>query len=169
MAPLKTPFWRFAIISLMLWALPLQWLASAANLPCARLVHGKTEVALGSSAQALAPQDQPVVIAPIHGHHHTAHSDEKHAAHEGDEGPSGHKGHEAQQGHDSHESDASATAHAHSQCAGAGHCCVGMALIAPALPDFDRPSAAQQSAALAQQHGTPLLSGPDRPPQTHAA
>jgi hypothetical protein len=151
MAPLKTPFWRCAVISLLLWALPLQWLASAATLPCAGEVHAKGEVAPVSGAQAPTPFAQPVVLAPAHGHQHGAHSDETHAAHQG------------------HEDEAGTSAHAHTQCAGAGHCCLSMALTTPAMPDFARRSALQQCAALAQPHRTPLLSGPDRPPQTHAA
>jgi hypothetical protein len=154
MAPLKTPLWRYAIISLLLWALPLQWLASAATLPCAAEVHAKGDVALVSVAQTLTPFAQPAVIAPAHGHQHDAQSNEKHAAHEGHEG---------------HDADAGTSAPAHTQCAGAGHCCLSMALVAPAMPDFARRSASQQCAALAQPHRTPLLSGPDRPPQTHAA
>ena len=165
MAPLKTPFWRCAIISVLLWALPLQWLAAAATLPCAGEVHAKGEVALVSVAQTHTPFAQPVVLALAHGpqqddqhdDQHDLQSDETHAAHEG------HQGHQGTAG------DAEASAHAHTKCAGAGHCCLNMALIAPAMPDFAQRSASQQCAALAQQHRTPLLSGPDRPPQTHLA
>ena len=164
MAPLKTPFWRCAIISVLLWALPLQWLASAATLPCAGDVHARGEVALVSIAQTQTPFAQPVVLAPAHGHQHNDQhdfqSDETHAAH------ADHQGHQDHQGH---EADAGASAHAHTKCAGAGHCCLNMALTAPAMPDFAQRSASRQCAALAQQHRTPLLSGPDRPPQTHLA
>ena len=173
---MKTPFWRCAIISLLLWALPVQWLAAAASLPCA----GHTEA-----------QDEALAVTVAMPHEARGHEQEHalqgepqqlHQQEHGQQGQHGHNG----PGHDlgsvalAHaDADAdtgamsaqnsSASGHSHAQCATAGHCCPSAALLPAAMPDFAQRSAPAQFALLAQSHLAPLLSGPDRPPQTQLA
>ena len=179
---MKTPFWRCAIISLLLWALPVQWLAAAASLPCA----GHTEA-----------QDEALAVTVAMPHEARGHEQEHalqgepqqlHQQEHGQQGQYGHNGRGHDHGlvpahgpvalaHADADTDTgamsaqngSASGHSHAQCATSGHCCPSAALLPAAMPDFALHSAAAQFAPLTQPHRPPLLSGPDRPPQTQLA
>ena len=178
---MKTPFWRCAIISLLLWALPVQWLAAAASLPCA----GHAQTTGEALAMAVAHE------ARGHEQKHALQGEPQqiHQQEHGQQGQQGQHGHNGP-GHDhglvpahgavalAHaEADTgamsaqngSASGHSHAQCATSGHCCPSAALLPAAVPDFAMHSAAAQFAPLTQPHRPPLLSGPDRPPQTPLA
>ena len=166
---MKRPVWRCAIISLLLWALPLQWLA-AASPPCAGHANAQGEASVLVETPSLHKvQGAPAEPGPAHHHppqdahqphqHHQHHQTEQAQYLEHGESPA----------HGSmlmvHDV---ASADSHAQCASAGHCCTSAALLPAALPDFAQRGAAVQCAPLAQPHRTPLLSGLDRPPQTHS-
>ena len=182
---MKTPFWRCAIISLLLWALPVQWLAAAASLPCA----GHTEAQGEALALAVAHEE------PGYEQEHALQG-EPQQLHQQEHGQKGQKGQKGQQGHNGPGHDhgllpahdgpvalahadtdtgamsaqnGSISGHSHAQCATSGHCCPSAALLPAAMPDFALHSAAAQFAPLTQPHRPPLLSGPDRPPQTPLA
>jgi hypothetical protein len=174
---MKTPFWRCAIISLLLWALPVQWLAAAASLPCAGHTEAQGEALAVTMAHEARGHEQKHALQ---GEPQQLHQQEH--GQQGQQGQYGHNG----RGHDlgsvalAHaDADAdtgamsaqngSASGHSHAQCATSGHCCPSVALLPAAMPDFALHSAAAQFAPLTQPHRPPLLSGPDRPPQTPLA
>lgn len=136
---MNTPFWRCVIISLLLWALPTQWLAAASALSCPEGAGIHT-----TSAHSVEhPRGPTETRAHVHETLTVEHDDSEASPSHADAAP----------------------IHSHAQCATAGHCCFSAALLPAALPDFDGHTAATQFAPLAQAHPTPLLRGPDRPPQ----
>lgn len=174
---MKAPFWRSAIISLLLWALPVQWLAAASAAPCAghpagvvraasepasasltgTTHHAAPEGALGPGA-VLAAHHQ--VNAHDHGLVANAHAGGNDNTHTNTSNTKA----ATDAGHDD------APAHSQGMCASAGHCCPSSALVShPALPDFAQRSALTAFAPLAQHHRAPVLDGPERPPRLHAA
>jgi len=162
---MNAPFWRRTIISLLLWALPVQWLA-AATLVCAGhpmgALHSDTTlatVALRMTSHHAAPEGGVSGPDALVGAHHPVH---------GDDHAHGLLAHadaisEAEAGQDGlHD-------HPQGQCASAGHCCLSAALVSsPTPPDFTQRSASADFAPLAQYHRAPVLGGPERPPRLHA-
>ncbi|MDH4478279.1 MAG: hypothetical protein QE283_00200 [Rhodoferax sp.] len=136
---MKTRFWRCVIVSLLLWALPAQWLALAATLPCTG--HAEATVDAGP------PHDQTQAHAHAHGAMDAAHADVE-VSHS-DEPPT------------------APHSHAPCQCVNAGYCCLSAALLSATMPDLAPRGTSVQFAPLKQAHPKPLLSGPDRPPQPH--
>jgi hypothetical protein len=172
-APMHTPFWRCAIISLLLGALAAQW-AAAAVVPCADhpmgMVHKVSEVAavgatVTSHHGASDGASGSGALVPTHhshddgGHAHglltdvnTASKAAPHAVFHGDVGDDG------------------GQPHSQTSSASAGHCCLSAALVStPTLPDFAQRSVSADFAPLVQHHRAPVLSGPERPPRIHTA
>jgi len=137
---MNTPFWRCVTIIMLLWALPTQWLAAASVLSC----NGEAGVRTTSAHCDEYPRGPSETRAHVHGTLTVEHEDFEKSPSHADAAPS----------------------HSHAQCATAGYCCLSAVLLPAALPDFDGHTAAIQFAPLAQAHPTPLLRGPDRPPQT---
>lgn len=160
---MKRPFWRCAIISLLLWALPMQWLAAATLLPCAGHAKAQGEI-------SVLVKINPVHAAPGHAHQHQPHHQQV-PAHAHGEAPAHGSMLMAHADADTTAVPAhgAASADSHAKCASAGHCCLSAALLPAPMPEFAQRGAAVQFAPLAQPHRTPLLSGLDRPPQTHLA
>ncbi len=161
---MNAPFWRRTIISLLLWALPVQWLAAAA-LVCAGhpmgALHSDTAlatVALRVTSYDVAPEGSVSGPDALVGAHHPVHGDDH--AH----GLLAHADANAEAGQDGlHD-------HPQGKCASAGLCCLSAALVSsPTLPDFTQQSASADFAPLAQHHRAPVLGGPERPPRLQAA
>ena len=144
---MKTPFWRCVLVSLLLWTLPLQWLAAAVALPCAVQARANDDAV----TVAMAPV-QNAVPGQVRGHSHDHRLLALAQAHAGADVAHG-----------------DASDHGHAKCTSVGHCCVGAVIPSAALPDFAGPSASADFAPLTQRHRAPVLSGPDRPPQTRQA
>ena len=165
---MHTPFWRSAIICLLLGALAAQWVSAAAVLPCAGhpvgVVQKVSEVApvawLATSQQA-APEGASGsygLVAAQHPHHDAGHDHgrlaEAHAVPQ--HAPHADTGHEE--------------AHTKAPSASAGHCCLSLALVSTqTLPDFAQRSVSADFAPLTKHHRAPVLSAPERPPRVHAA
>jgi len=165
---MHTPFWRSAIISLLLGALAAQWVSAAAVLPCAghpvgaeHKVSEVTPAAWLATNQHAAPEGAPgshALVADKHPNHNAGHDHglpveapavPQHAPY-------------ADTGHDE--------AHAKAPAASAGHCCLSVALVSTlTLPDFARRSVSADFAPLTKHHRAPVLSAPERPPRVHAA
>jgi len=157
---MTSTFWRCAIISLLLWALPAQWLAAATGLPCAG--HASTAVLARAIDLAQLPAaSRQVPISSIAHHHGTTPEHlpgSQAAAHAPDGVDLG-----------MHSTLDGTLTHGHAKCLGAGSCCLMAAMLPNTLPDFVRPGAWTAFTLMAQRHQAPLLSGPDRPPQIRLA
>jgi hypothetical protein len=166
---MHTPFWRRAIITLLLGALAAQWVSAAAVLPCAGhpvgALHKVSEVAAVASTVS-SHHDTPegasgpaALVAAHHDHSDAGHDHELLA----DAHTVSQHVEPANDGHDE------AQPHSQASPANAGHCCLSVALVSTlSLPDFSQRSVSADFAPLAQHHRAPVLSAPERPPRVAA-
>lgn len=169
---MNLPFWRCAIICLLLGALPAQWLAAATTLPCAGhpvgVVHKVSKVA--STALTVTSHHAASNNASGTGALVAAHQDGDGAGHDHEILAGAHTSTEAHAHSDPNKGHDGAQAHPQAKCASAGHCCLSAALVStPTLPDFAQRNGSADFATLAQHHRAPVLSGPKRPPRFQAA
>lgn len=153
-------FWRCAIISLLLGALPAQWLAAATTLPCT----GHMECALGTATLTLSGQPPATghtsgVGALFAAYQHSHDVGQERGRPPLADAPSNTVASEVA-------GNEGAPANPEAKCVSAGHCCLIAALLStPKLPDFTQRSDSADFAPLTKHHRAPVLGGPERPPR----